>query len=60
MNHTRKRILSILAATALSFCTLPQDLPLKLLCPAITASAARKTYFDFEYIVSLDGNSTAL
>ena len=39
MKHTRKRILSILAAAALSLCSLPQSTPL-LLRPAITASAA--------------------
>ncbi|MBR3417071.1 MAG: leucine-rich repeat protein [Oscillospiraceae bacterium] len=40
MKHTRKRILSILAAIALSFCSLPQNMPLNPLRHAITASAA--------------------
>lgn len=40
MKHTRTRILSILAATALSLCSLPQNMPLNPLRPAITASAA--------------------
>lgn len=40
MKHTRKRILGILAAIALSFCSLPQNMPLNPLRPAITASAA--------------------
>ncbi|MBQ9905272.1 MAG: leucine-rich repeat protein [Oscillospiraceae bacterium] len=39
MKHTRKRILSILAAASLSFCSLPQNMPL-LLRTVITASAA--------------------
>ena len=59
MKHTPKRILSIFAAAALTICSLPQSTPL-LLRPAITASAANKTYFDYEYSVSLDGSSTAL
>lgn len=39
MKHTRKRIISILAAAAVTVCSLPQNAPL-LLRPAITASAA--------------------
>ena len=39
MKRTRKRIISILAAAALSVCSMPQSTPL-LLRPAITASAA--------------------
>ena len=42
MKHTRKRIISIFAAAALTCCTLPQNAPL-LLRPAVTASAA-ETY----------------
>lgn len=38
MNHAQKRILSILAATAMTCCALPQGTPL-LLRPVITASA---------------------
>ncbi|MBR4200312.1 MAG: leucine-rich repeat domain-containing protein, partial [Oscillospiraceae bacterium] len=60
MKHTRKRIISILAAAAVSVCSLPQNAPLTMLRPAVTAHAANKTYFDFEYSVSLDGSSTAL
>ena len=59
MKHTRKRIISILAAAAVTVCSLPQNAPL-LLRPAVTAHAANKTYFYFEYSVSLDGSSTAL
>ena len=39
MKHTRTRILSILAATALSLCSLPKNAPITLQRPAITASA---------------------
>lgn len=39
MKRTRKRIICILAAAAVSVCSLPQSTPL-LLRPAITASAA--------------------
>ncbi len=53
MKLSQKRILSILAAAALTVCAVPQNTPLPLLQPALTAYA--DTEGDFSYSVNEDG-----
>lgn len=56
MKHTRKRILSILSAAAMAFCSLPQNMPL-LLRPTMTAAAGAPAnpVSEFEYTNIGDG-----
>ena len=56
MKHTRKRILSILSAAAMAFCSLPQNMPL-LLRPTMTAAAGASAnpVSEFEYTNIGDG-----
>lgn len=49
MKISQKRILSILAAAAMTCGTLPQSAPLPLLQPVLTASAEESVYEDFTY-----------
>lgn len=53
MKLSQKRILSILAAAALTVCAVPQNTPLSVLQPALTACA--ETEEDFVYTVNEDG-----
>lgn len=53
MKLSQKRILSILAAAALTVCAVPQNTPLPLLQPVLTAYA--DTEGDFSYSVNEDG-----
>ena len=56
MKHSQKQILSVLAAAALTVCSLPQNTPLHLLRPALTASAedSELTEGDFTYTVNAE------
>ena len=58
MNISRKRILSVLAAAALSMSALPQTMP--LLSPALTACAEDTVPEDLAYEISADGTSVTI
>ncbi len=60
MKHRKKQFLSLLASAALAVCTVPQNAPLNLLCPAMTASAEDLTEGDFAYSVSEDQGSVTV
>ena len=48
MKRTRRRILSAALAAAMLLCTVPQDAPLRLLEPPLSASAEGKITYDEE------------
>lgn len=58
MNHLQKRILSILAAAAMTCSALPQSAALPLLQPVLTASAADSVYRNFAYTENENGSIT--
>lgn len=58
MNQTQKRVLSILAAAAMTCGALPQSTPLSLLQPVLTANAEASAYEDFSYEEKEDGGIT--
>ena len=58
MKLSQKRILSILAAAAMTCGALPQSAPLPLLQPVLTASAEDAVYEDFTYTENEDGSIT--
>lgn len=62
MKRSQKHILSFLTAAALTVCTLPQNAPLQLLRPALTASADDGALIegDFAYTVNADQQSVTV
>ena len=58
MNQTQKRILSILAAAAMTVCAVPQSAPLAVLQPVLTASA--ETDGDYAYEDDADGTGVKI
>lgn len=58
MKQSKKRVLSVLAATTLSFGALPQSIP--QLKPVLTVSAEASSTDSFSYSISEDGTSVTI